>query len=106
MYFNDAVTVQGFVKYLVCALANNEADDAIVQEVAARWQEIKPVITERVAAGRHGLVPIIAGSWRARRNVAEHLDLGRGADVVRANAKRARQRQRGGAASRLVTTVS
>jgi hypothetical protein len=41
-------------------------------------------------------VPAIAGSRRARRNVAEHHDLGGGVDAVHANASRARQRQRCG----------
>ena len=69
--------------------------DDIDTEVQERLRFIEPVLREKVPAGRAMRSPHLSGTARANRNVAEHADLGAGAEVVRSNALAPKRRQRG-----------
>ena len=63
----------------------------VLREVKLREATIRPVLVERVAAGKAGRDPVLSGGMRAGRNIAEHSLLGRGSSTV-AEALRAPQR--------------
>ena len=65
---------------------------------------IAPVIAEQVTAGIEQRPVVIDGGQRARRNLAEHNEFGRGAGIVQCDDKTAKSRQRVGRKRR--TTAS
>ena len=70
-------------------------DDDIEKEILGRLAMITPVLAEKVCAGRQQRLPRLSGRARARRNVAEHVELGSGPDKLSEVAEHPQRAQRG-----------
>ena len=66
------------------------------EELLCRQALARPVLEERIRAGREGRLARLSGAARATRNLAEHALLGQGPEVLQAACQNPQAAQRGG----------
>ncbi len=81
---------------VVRVLLEHGRGDEVRDEVDMRMGLIKPVIEERGIAGAAGRSPRLAGSKRAKRNLAEHALFGQGVLALAAACRAPQRSQRDG----------